>query len=314
MFRSFPALPFPPASLVALAPLDAIAARTAITGTSSYLDCLLLAPGLHTQQSAFRANDGELPATAALTTGYVFRVENQATVAFFQRVGVPGQLVNCAVASPGAGGAGVGTLAEVLWGSAICLTVAATVGLVALKDWYAVSCIGALVLARAVNVAVIRRQSRLGWKGAPEPGVHGDLLVLVSQDRWIRISGLVDDIKTVTSGQWMRNTTDVEGFAVSAATVLVYGTAAVMGVASATGSAVILGLLLAEAGLLGLSNAVAKRAVMFGRGISTIGSPKPYGRRTDLVKELVAETGREDWAIGLGMMVPSAGQAKEILL
>jgi len=312
MFPSFTTLPLPPASLIALAPLNAIAARTALTGTSSYLDCLVLAPGLHTQQTALRTNDGELPATAALTTGYVFRVENQATVAFLQRVGVPGQLVSLTVARPGS--AGVGRLAELLFGAAFCLTVAAVLGLAAVGDWCALACIAALVAARAVNVTVVKRQSKLGWKGAPEPGVRGDLIVLVSQDRWIRITGLVDDIKTVTSGQWMRNPTDIEGFAVSAATVLVYGTAAVMGAASPTGSAVILALLLVEATLLGLSNSVAQRCVMFGRAISTVGKPKPYHRRTDLVRELVEETGRDDWAIGLGMMVPKAGEARGVVL
>ncbi|GKT96349.1 hypothetical protein Ct61P_14199 [Colletotrichum tofieldiae] len=47
-----PGLSLSTAGLVALADLQAIANRTALTGTSSWLDALVLAPGLHYQQAA----------------------------------------------------------------------------------------------------------------------------------------------------------------------------------------------------------------------------------------------------------------------
>ncbi|KAI8151297.1 hypothetical protein K4K49_010767 [Colletotrichum sp. SAR 10_70] len=47
-----PSLSLSAAGLVALADLQTIAHRTALTGTSSWWDSLVLAPGLHYQQAA----------------------------------------------------------------------------------------------------------------------------------------------------------------------------------------------------------------------------------------------------------------------
>ena len=69
-------------------------------------------------------------------------------------------------------------------------------------------------------------------EGAPDPGVEGDLLVLLSQDHWVRMKGFVDDLKTVTSGQWLRDQTTIERFATAYATLLVYSAAALASNAS----------------------------------------------------------------------------------
>jgi hypothetical protein len=78
----------------------------------------------------------------------------------------------------------------------------------------------------SLNTVVIKRQAVFGRKSASEPGVHGNLPVLLSQDRWIQIRGLVDDLKLVTSEQWLREQTTTEGFASALATLLVYVAAA----------------------------------------------------------------------------------------
>lgn len=80
------------AGIVALADLSTVAKRTALTGTSSWLDVLVIAPGFHRQQAAVELNQGEYPACAAMTTGYVFRVENEAMVLYLQKVGKTGHL------------------------------------------------------------------------------------------------------------------------------------------------------------------------------------------------------------------------------
>ncbi|KMP06765.1 hypothetical protein CIRG_06446 [Coccidioides immitis RMSCC 2394] len=85
------------AGLVALAELTTIQERTALSGTSSLLDIFILAPGLHVQERAVELNTGEYPACGALTTGYVFRVENPATVFYLQRVGRTGKLTTLKV-------------------------------------------------------------------------------------------------------------------------------------------------------------------------------------------------------------------------
>jgi len=41
---------------------------------------------------------------------------------------------------------------------------------------------------------------------------------------------------------------------------------------------------------------------MFGCTVSVVDGPKHYKRRKDLTEELVAQSGRNDWAISMGMM------------
>lgn len=97
MSTSIAHVSFDAAGLVALADLSMITERTALTGTASLLDIFVLAPGLHRQQNATDLNMAEYPPCAAMTTGYVFRVENQATVVYLQKVGRTGHLTNLSV-------------------------------------------------------------------------------------------------------------------------------------------------------------------------------------------------------------------------
>jgi hypothetical protein len=85
------------AGIVALADTKTIALRTALTGTSAFLDKFVLCPGIHRQQSAPELNRGEYPACGAMALGYVFRVENLATVLYLQKVGLTGQLTTLSV-------------------------------------------------------------------------------------------------------------------------------------------------------------------------------------------------------------------------
>lgn len=166
------------AGLVALADLSSIATRTAIVGSASALDSLFLAPGIHRQQfTAEVINNGEQPATAALTTEYVFRIENQATVSFLQRVGVTGHLVNLKVERDKThrlfdrycfkGG----VWSSILYLLGPVLTVVSLAVLGALGDWWGLGSVSALVIARLINVVVMRRRSKLGWKGSLSPFV-----------------------------------------------------------------------------------------------------------------------------------------------
>jgi len=87
------------AGLLALADLSTIAQRTAIAGGSSWLDSLLLAPGLHYQQAAdeLARGTGEQGVTAVETDpdGRVVThtINNAATAAYIRRVAKPGELI-----------------------------------------------------------------------------------------------------------------------------------------------------------------------------------------------------------------------------
>ncbi|PVG02612.1 hypothetical protein CPB86DRAFT_780025 [Serendipita vermifera] len=316
--------PLQAAGLLVLADLSTIAERTALAGTTSFWDALFLAPRIHRHQFVSEINRGELPATGAMTSGYVFRIENEATVSYLQRVGEPGHLVTVKVEQTATGNLVMkwlkrllpsgGITGSICYFLGIALTFVVVRNLAAIQDLWAITVLVLLMVARLINVVLIRRRSKMGWKGAEEKGVKGDLLVLLSQDRWVRIQGLVDDLKAVTSGQWLRSQTTVEGFATAFATLLVYGSAALAANCSISGSLCIACLLVLSAGLLGLCNALTRTLQMFGRVVYVVGKPKKYTRRLYMAKELIKSSGRDDWAIGLGLIVPQADRVATVTL
>ncbi|KAM7204882.1 hypothetical protein V8F33_001471 [Rhypophila sp. PSN 637] len=299
------------AGIVALADLATVQERTVLTGTAVYLDALVLCPGIHMQQSAPELNLGEYPACAALTTGYVFRIENSAMVYYLQQIGRTGQLTTLNVLPGKTSGfwsalfshQNATPVSALAYGLIIPLTLTVLVLLGLAEDWWGIVVIMLLVISRLCNIVVIRRRSLPGWAGAPEPGVQGDLLVLLSRDRWIRIKGLVDDIKLVTSGQWLRDQTRVESWVTALATVLVYLDAALASNLTQFGKILLLALLIGSVGLLAIANSATKELLMHGKVVKLVGERKKYDRRLTLAEELIAETKRDDWAIRLGMIV-----------
>ena len=308
--------------LIALADLTTIAKQTALSGTSGFLDPLTLCPGIQRQQHAVELNGGELPATAALTSGYVFRVENQATVFYLQKVGVSGHLVTVTVKKVsdkknGAKGClftliSLISAGNLLYATPVFMTLAALVFAVLMNDWWALTALLTLVFARTLNTIVIRRRSVSGWKGVKEPGVKGDLLVLLSQDRWIRLQGQVDALKAVTAGQWLRDMTFFESSLAAIATLLVYMNAILTSNATQLGQIIIGVLLLLSAAVLAVGNERTDSLHMHGCIVKAQGEPKKYARRLDLARELIEFTGRDDWAIRLGMINQEAGAADTI--
>ncbi|KAF2159536.1 hypothetical protein M409DRAFT_70975 [Zasmidium cellare ATCC 36951] len=292
-----------PIGLLALADLSTVPLRTTLTGTSSWLDIFILAPGLHRQATAPDLTKGEYPACAAMTTGYVFRVENPATVHYLQRVGKTGHVTTLFVTSSQETGARVSG-SGLAYVSALLLSVSIPGIVVLVGDIVTTAVIGLLILSRLINVSIIRRRAQLGWFGALEPGVQSDLLVLLSQDRWFRIQGATDDVKAITSGAWLRDATFLQSSLVSFATLLVYISAAMSLNATPAGKLALLLLFTGNAALLGLTNESTKTLTMFNRTISIKHAPRPYDRRLDLTKELVQEFKRTDCFVAMGMIQP----------
>lgn len=301
------------AGLVAIAEITAVAQRTVLTGTSTYSDALILCPGLHRQQSAPELNGGEFPAVAAMTSGYVFRVENPATVNFLQRHGKTGHLVTLEVLPCTDRKQPRFSLSKLkmeelaphifYWSSAL-LSPAVLGFFLYIREWWGVFCLLVLIFARLCNVFVIRRRtSEVGWKGASEPDQRGDLLILMSGDCWIRLQGAVDDLKAVTSGKWWRERTMAEDCLTALATVLVYINTALVSNINTLGQIVFLVLFVLSAALLFLANITTPAMHMYGRKIQVKGHAKKYYRRRDMADELVRESGRKDWARRLGLIV-----------
>ncbi|KAK0184781.1 hypothetical protein F5146DRAFT_1144908 [Armillaria mellea] len=303
------------AGLVALADLSIVAVRTALTGSASPLDVFVLAPGMHQQQSAEEVNRGEFPTTGSIINGYVFRVENPATVSYLQRIGRTGHLVAAQVSRHPSRDASLslydrlvqsffvtGVPATLLYLLSTTLTVVVLTLLAAIHDWWGFSVLAMLIGARAINVIVIRRRSKDSeeWKGAPEKG-PGDLLIILSKDRWVRLHGSLNDIKTVTAGEWLRDQSTVESFLVALATLLVYAAAALAGNASTMGSLLIACLLLCSAALLGLCNSWTRCLQMYDCIVQQDGISPRYWRRMAMVDALIRASGKSDWAYEMGL-------------
>ena len=302
--------PFNPLSLLpglfTLTPLTTIAQRTAQRGTSP-LDPLVLAPGLHLQPTANDLHKGEYPACAALTSGYVFRVENPATVYFLQRIGRTGCLTDLKVSAQASPSRFFPSRDEALaslgYYAAVGCGVFAAQRVYALDDIWAFFFISNLILIRFISFVVLRRRSQPGWFGASEPGVQGDLFILLSQDRWVRIRGQADDLKALTSGTWLSEPTTLETFLDAVATLLVYGNVAVAGYATDAGVYTIVSMLLVNGALLALDSLRIRKLNMYGRTMEAVGEPKEYFRRRDLAEQLIKESGRDDWAVAMGLIV-----------
>ncbi|RFN45019.1 hypothetical protein FIE12Z_10747 [Fusarium flagelliforme] len=173
-----------------------------------------------------------------------------------------------------------------------------------MHDWWGLGVVIMLMIARLGNIIIIRRRAAPGWFGASEPGVDSDLLVLLSQDRWVRIQGAVDHLKAVTSGQWLRDPTiGRAGSQALLPTLIVYLAAALVSNATQLGKILILVLLGGSVALLAIANSLTDKLLMHGYVIQRAnGEPKKYRRRVELADELVKEIGRDDWAIRMGMI------------
>jgi len=311
------------AGLVAVADLTTIQERTVLTGNATLMDMLILCPGLHMQQKSTALNAGKYPACGNMVSGYVFRVENPATMYYLQRVGKTGHLTTLNVSK-------ISTTVNRLDGrrpwyshvqsvllphfgssyaAGFVYLVAALSGLVMLilmgfmHDWWGLGVVIMLMIARLGNIIIIRRRAEPGWFGALEPGVDGDLLVLLSQDRWVRIQSAVDHLKAVTFGQWLRDPTMRESWVTAVSTMIVYLAAALVSNATQFGKILILVLLGGSVALLAIANSLTDKLLMHGYVIQRAdGEPKKYGRRVELADELVKEMGRDDWAIRMGMV------------
>ena len=244
-----------------------------------------------------------------MTSGFVFRVENPATVFYLQRVGRTGHLTEVKVSElrdkdrwymffsshTATTISAIAYITAILWASAVIVLMALA------SDFWGLGVVGIFVFARFCNVIIIRRRARVGWTGKAEPGVRGDLLVLLTQDRWVRMRGYVDDLKAVTSGQWLQDENTFEGWVNAFATILVYVDVALAANIQQFGKILLLLLLIGSVGLLALANITTKKMQMHGR-VLEVGERKAYVRRLDMANELIDLHKRSDWAKQMGLI------------
>ncbi|KAI0143476.1 hypothetical protein GGR57DRAFT_518751 [Xylariaceae sp. FL1272] len=293
------------AGLLALADLSTVAQRTRISGGASWLDALLLAPGLHYQQAADAVLDQNAsPCNAVeLVDGKTstYDIVNTATVQYLERVGKPGQRVVVDVGkmpqrnyfSPARNRkrnstgqraviwkdqeAGLGWLSQCLYLASPVFTIAAFVFMVLLREWWGVATLLALMFSRLLNIWVIKQRTKDPKMPQPKPGPSipgpntdgSDILteyhVDLGNGRVVCLRGLTSDLQAITTSSWLQTKTHIDGYLEAAAKLTVYLVAALSGNLTQVGSIILLVLLILTAGLLGLSNANAKTFSMYGR-------------------------------------------------
>jgi hypothetical protein len=92
------------------------------------------------------------------------------------------------------------------------------------------------------------------------------------------------------------------------ATLLVYLDAALASNVNQAGKFILLILLIASAGILAIANETTQMLQMHGRLIKVEGSRTRYKRRLEMVAQLIKESGRDDWAMRMGMIVRKKGE------
>ncbi|KAK0186069.1 hypothetical protein F5146DRAFT_1005199 [Armillaria mellea] len=280
---------FNPAGLVALVGLSLFAARGPSTDSLSYIDVLFLALRIYNQQS------DEFPMAGAMRTGGTCRVGNSAThpsLSPLDRL-----LQSLFVAD---------VPLTLLYLLAPALTVATAVFLGYVQDWWGLGVLVTLVLSRLINVVVARRIWRSNQRSplGKTSDAEGALVIILSQDRWILLQGAEDDLQIVIADQGLRDKSAAERFAVSFAALSVYVAVVLSFYTSMVGSMMIASLLLCSSVILSLCNTWTPCLRLPDCSVYVQGLPKKYNQRLEMAKELIEASGRDDWAIGLGLVTP----------
>lgn len=178
-------------------------------------------------------------------------------------------------------------------------------------DKYFLSTLSILIFSRILSIFVLGTKISPSWHGESEPGVQGDLLILLSEDRWVRMKGPVDHLKSVTSGGWLskppsRPSTLTHDFLDSTSQLLVHVAVIVLASAPDTEKILVVTFALLSHVVLSLYNAVTTRPlIMKGCQVklsSDQTSVKKYPRRLIMARELIREMGRSDFALKLGLI------------
>ncbi|QIX00686.1 hypothetical protein AMS68_006203 [Peltaster fructicola] len=287
--------------LLAIADVSTSTRKLISSGNAQYADAWTICAGLHKDHDAPQLSNGEYPACAAMTSGYVFRVENEATVHYLQRVGRTGQLTTVSVKSSAKSSQSM-RLRAVVTAIIQLITISTLARLLWLGDRIAMLALLVYVVVRWINSAVTSLRAVQGWKGRKEPGVVSDILVLLSQDRWIRLQGMTDDMKATLSGEWLRQPTFSQRLAMTASTMLAYLNVAVVAGASTEGQIALLVLLVLNTILVEIAFELADQLWLNGRCFTVIGR-KQYERRLHMADDLVREIGKDEWCEKMGIIL-----------
>jgi len=111
------------------------------------------------------------------------------------------------------------------------------------------------------------------------PNVHESWWINLEDGRSICLRGLAHDLEAITTGQWMRPLTDIEGYLEAAAKLLTYATAILSSNMFQTGEYILIVLLVCSSASLALSNAYVNLFNMNGRVAGVTADPMPASQQ-----------------------------------
>lgn len=137
------------------------------------------------------------------------------------------------------------------------------------------------MVARVLNIWVIKQRGQSAPRSAhKQPPAAGDgsspteYLVDLGDGRSVCLRGTADDLQAITTSVWLRAKTYIESYLEAVSKLVVYLVAAFSSNMSQAGAIIFVALLIANVGLLGLSNARARAYKMHGRVAAPVAHPR----------------------------------------
>ncbi|KAK0473931.1 hypothetical protein IW261DRAFT_1502334 [Armillaria novae-zelandiae] len=282
----------------------------------SYIDALFLALRIHSQEEEEDLSPSELPMAGVIRTGGTFHVWNSATVSYLHSIGRSGHLVTARVLPHSSSVSSLNRFLQSLFIANIpstllyllapALTVVTAVFLGYIQDWWGLGVLVSLVLSRLINAfATMRiwRDNQRSMSGKTS-SVDTTLFILCTQNRWILLRGAEKHIRALMADLESLDESMTERFAGPLQVSLVYVAVFLSFLSSIMGSMAIACLLLCSSAILALYSTLRPCLRLPDCSVCVEGVPKKYTQRLDMAKELIKTTGRDDWAIGLGLITP----------
>ncbi|KAK2756193.1 hypothetical protein FQN54_005601 [Arachnomyces sp. PD_36] len=292
-----------------MGPLDIppIHAHAALNGRPGYVDSLLFCLDMKSRLKPSTLSEGDTPACAAMSTGHTFRVENQATVMYLKKMQRPGHLVTLEV-GPGPQRRGHG---GVMYVPMVALLIPFLFGRASrVIDIYLIATLLILFISRLLSIASLRARIAPSWRGTTDPDLRGDLLVRLSEDSYIRLTGSPEDLSAVTQGSWLsrrpENPTLVQAIDF-VSQILVFVAIPMFAQINNEARLELARSMIMGHGTLLLNNYLNKQLVMNQRTVKMsekLGSVKKYDGQREMAQDLIKETGRSDFALNLDMISP----------
>ncbi|EXK49485.1 hypothetical protein FOXG_01200 [Fusarium oxysporum f. sp. lycopersici 4287] len=286
--------------LLVLADLRTISRRTALTGGASWIDSLVLAPGLHYQQACDDLEREAPIGLIALSTQTLdqmqYAVKNTMTASYLKSLVKDGaeniitldvgldtpwdvvKIVGKVIRKPRisdeedddedhedwASLSDVDWLSHLLYLASPLITSTSIALMVIFEDWWGLAILLTLISSRILNIWAIK-QRMTHSEPSPKSLTMTEYTVDLGGGHSVRLRGPDADLQALVTHAWLRTQSSLEGYLEAAAKLMVYMSAALGGNMTQAGAIVLIGLLLTSAALLGLSNAHARGFRMHGR-------------------------------------------------